>query len=208
MSILLGSSNWLSIVVYFLVFSLSILGIAYVVYLASPSGASRALQNKVKMKPLAIAALIVVGLVLVASLGVYLSGIVKITGGNSTAETTCTISAEGTGFYVTVLSDSGQPIQNAKVTGNRFAEIDGGSCHESIGTYSTNSTGSVLITPNIGSYYQLSIVCQSKIYTANVFIESMTSTYVTISVPSGSVNIDQIPFGGCMRNANGTTCPG
>jgi hypothetical protein len=120
----------------------------------------------------------------------------------TTASTECTISGEGTGFYLTVLSDSGQPIQGARVTGTSSP------CLQDIGTYVTNSTGSVLITPNIASYYQLSITYQGQSYTVKAPIEPMTTTYVTLRVPSGNVTISEVFEGGCQTNSEGVSCPG
>lgn len=74
--------------------------------------------------------------------------------------------------------------------------------------YTTNSTGSVLITPNIGSYYQLSIAYQSATYSVRAPIEPMTTTYVTLSIPSGNVTITEVFEGGCQTNSGGVTCPG
>lgn len=130
--------------------------------------------------------------------------------GSSTSSTnsTCIVSAEGSGFYVTVLSDTGQPIQGVQVSGTRVTQTNGGTCQQNIGTYLTNSTGSVLITPNIGSYYLLSMMYQGKTYTAKAPIEPMLTTYVTLKVPSGNVTINEVYEGGCQTNTEGVTCPG
>lgn len=125
----------------------------------------------------------------------------------ASTSTECTISAEGTGFYVTVLSDSGQPVQGAQVTGTRVG-VGGSTCQQDIGTYVTNSTGSVLITPNIGSYYELSITYQGNAYAVRAPIEPMTTTYVTLSIPSGNVTITEVFEGGCQTSSGGVTCPG
>ena len=130
------------------------------------------------------------------------------TNSSSTTTTQCTITAEGSGFYLTVLSDSGQPIQGARVTGTRVTEVDSGTCQQAIGTYSTNSTGSVLITPNIGSYYVLSVMYEGANYTVNAPIRPMTTTYVTLNVPSGNVTISEVFEGGCQTSSGGVTCPG
>jgi hypothetical protein len=114
----------------------------------------------------------------------------------------------GSGFYVTVLSDAGQPIQGAQVSGTRVTDLGTATCQQDIGTYVTNSTGSVLITPNIGSYYLLSIVYQGNTYAAKAPIAPMTTTYVTLKVPSGNVTISEVFEGGCQTNAQGVTCPG
>ena len=127
---------------------------------------------------------------------------------STTTSITCIVSAEGSGFYVTVLSDTGQPIQGVQVSGSRVTQTNGGTCQQNIGTYLTNSTGSVLITPNIGSYYLLSMLYQGKNYTAKAPIEPMTTTYVTLKVPSGNVTITEVYEGGCQTNTGGVTCPG
>jgi hypothetical protein len=136
----------------------------------------------------------------------------EITASCTTRSTTtsidCVVSAEGSGFYVTVLSDTGQPIQGVQVSGSRVTQTNGGTCQQNIGTYLTNSTGSVLITPNIGSYYLLSMLYQGKNYTAKAPIEPMTTTYVTLKVPSGNVSITEVYEGGCQTNTEGVTCPG
>jgi len=120
----------------------------------------------------------------------------------------CTISAEGTGFYVTVLSDTGQPVSGAQVSGARVTGTNGGTCSQTLSTLLTNSTGSVLITPNIGNYYQLTIQYQGRTFSTQAPIVPMQSTYVTLKIPSGSFTIAEVPYGGCERTANATTCPG
>ena len=126
---------------------------------------------------------------------------ISVTGTTSTW-TECTISAEGSGFYVTVLPDSGQGIQGAQVTGTSSP------CQQDIGAYVTNSTGSVLITPDIASYFLLSITYQSQNYTVKAPIEPMTTTYVTLRVPSGNVTICEVFEGGCQTSSEGVNCPG
>jgi hypothetical protein len=128
--------------------------------------------------------------------------------GTTSTSTECTISAEGTGFYVAVLSDSGQAVQGAQVTGTRVTEVGSSACQQDIGTYVTNSTGSVLITPNIGSYYQLSIAYQGSDYTVKAPIVPMETTYVTMRVPSGNVTISEVFEGGCQTSSGGVSCPG
>ena len=127
---------------------------------------------------------------------------------SSATSATCVISAEGTGFYVTVLSDSGQPVQGVQVSGIRVTETNEGICTQTVGAYLTNSTGSVLITPNIGSYYNLTVRYGGRTYAAQAPIEPMQTTYVTLRVPSGNVTITEVPFGGCQRTTQSTTCPG
>lgn len=130
------------------------------------------------------------------------------TTGSTQTSATCTISAEGSGFYLTVTSDANEPIQGAQVSGTRVTVTNYGTCEQSIGTYRTNSTGSVLITPSIGSYYLLSIQYQEMNFTVKAPIEPMLTTYVVLKVPSGNTTVNEVAFGGCQRNANGTTCPG
>jgi hypothetical protein len=120
----------------------------------------------------------------------------------TSTSTECSISGEGTGFYVTVLSDSGQAVQGAQVTGTSSP------CQQDIGTYVTNSTGSVLITPSIGSYFQLSIAYQGSNYTVKAPIAPMETTYVTLRVPSGNVTISEVFEGGCQTSSGGVSCPG
>ena len=83
-----------------------------------------------------------------------------------------------------------------------------GTCQQAIGTYSTNSTGSVLITPNIGSYYVLLVAYEGANYTINAPIKPMTTTYVTLNVPSGNVTITEVYEDGCQTSTGGVTCPG
>jgi hypothetical protein len=64
----------------------------------------------------------------------------------------CAITAEGTGTYVTVTSDSGQPLQGVQVSGIRVTDVETQTCSQDIGTLVTNSTGSVLLSPNMASY--------------------------------------------------------
>jgi len=110
---------------------------------------------------------------------------------------TCSISGSGTGSYVTVESDAGQPIQGVQVSGVVVTLItNGGTCpQQNIGIFLTNSTGSVLITSNTGSYYLLTMLYQGVNYTATAPIRPMQSTYVTLKVPSGNVSISVIPYG-------------
>lgn len=126
----------------------------------------------------------------------------------TTTSMTCSITAEGSGFYLTVLSDSGQSIQGAQVSGIRITETNEGTCTQAIGGFLTNSTGSVLITPNIGSYYLLTVQFQGKSFGAQAPIEPMQTTYVTLRIPSGNISLSEVPFGGCQRTSNSTTCPG
>ena len=125
----------------------------------------------------------------------------------TTTSIQCTVSGAGTGLYVTVLSDSGQRIQGAQVTGTVVTEIDSSTCQQDIGTYVTNSTGSVLITQNAGSYYQLSIAYQGTSYPVKAPIAPMETTYVTLMVPSGNVTISEVFEGGCQTSSGGVTCP-
>jgi hypothetical protein len=135
------------------------------------------------------------------------------TGINSSSQTTtstslsCTISAEGSGTYVTVESDTGQPIQGVQVSGIIATDLNGETCRQNIGIFLTNSTGTALITQTMGSYYLLSILYQDRNYTATAPILPMQSTYVTLKVPSGNVSISEISYGGCQRNSSGTVCP-
>jgi hypothetical protein len=121
----------------------------------------------------------------------------------------CSVSAAGTGLYVTVESNGGQPISGVRVSGTSVIEIaNGGSCRQENGSFTTNSTGSVLFPADTGSYYQLSILYQGENYTATAQVYIWQSTYLTLKVPSGNVSVAEIPFGGCIRNATETQCPG
>jgi|SRR5579862_2887882 len=128
---------------------------------------------------------------------------ISTTSTTTSTSITCSISGSGTGSYVTVESDSGQPIQDVQVSGIVVTQIsNGGTCpQQNIGIFLTNSTGSVLITSDTGSYYLLTMLYQGVNYTATAPIRPMQSTYVTLKVPSGNVSINEIPFGGCQRNA-------
>ncbi len=120
----------------------------------------------------------------------------------------CSISAAGTGSYVTVESDAGQPLQGIQVSGTIVTQISNeGNCQQNIGIFQTNSTGTALITQTSGSYYMLSILYQGRDYTATASIDPFQSTYVTLRVPSGNVSVSEIPYGGCLRNATATICP-
>jgi predicted extracellular nuclease len=125
----------------------------------------------------------------------------------SNTSVSCIVSAEGTGFYVTVLSDSGQPIEGAQVSAVRVTSTSGGTCTQTVSSLLTNSTGSVLITPNIGSYYLLTIQYQGKTFSTHAPIDPMQTTYVLLKLPSGSISISEVPFGGCQRTSNSTMCP-
>jgi hypothetical protein len=134
---------------------------------------------------------------------------ISTTSTTTSTSITCSISGSGTGSYVTVESDAGQPIQGVQVSGIVVTLIsNGGPCpKQNIGIFVTNSTGSVLIASDTGSYYLLTMLYQGVNYTATAPIRPMQSTYVTLKVPSGNVSINEIPFGGCQRNASGTVCP-
>jgi hypothetical protein len=151
----------------------------------------------------------VVGIVTFKSQSNIFSSSSPLTTQSTQASTSCSVSAEGTGLYVTVTSDAGQRIPGAQVSGMRVTVINGETCEqEKVGTFLTNSSGTVLITPNIGSYYLLTIQYQGKSFNTQAPIEPMQSTYVNLKVPSGNVTISEILSGGCHRNANGTACPG
>ena len=121
----------------------------------------------------------------------------------------CSISAAGTGSYVIVESDGGQPLQGIQVSGTIVTQFaNGETCQQDIGIFQTNSTGTALITQTSGNYYLLSILYQGKDYTATMSISPLESTYVTLRVPSGNVTVSEIPYGGCLRNATATICPG
>jgi hypothetical protein len=124
----------------------------------------------------------------------------------SSPSSSCTITAEGTGFYVTVTSDTGQSIQGAQVSGTRI--MYEGICEERIGVLRTNSSGSVLIAPNMGSYYVLTIQYQGNSFSAKAPIVPMASTYVVLRVPSGNITVREIPEGGCQRSSAGISCHG
>jgi hypothetical protein len=115
---------------------------------------------------------------------------------------------EGTGLYVTVLSNTGQPIQGANVSGSMTGVVSGGRCNLSTSGRDTNSTGTAVIAPDVGSYESLFVQYQGNIYTATAPIVSMTSTYVTIMFPSGNVTVSEVFFGGCRTNTEGVVCPG
>jgi len=123
--------------------------------------------------------------------------------------TECTVSAEGTGFYVTVETDSGLPVAGAQVSGSRITEYGSGNmCEQSIGSQPTNSSGTVLITDNMGSYYSLTVQYQGKSYAIKGPIVPMETTYVILKVPSGNYSISEVFEGGCNKTASGVTCPG
>ena len=121
----------------------------------------------------------------------------------------CSVSASGTGLYVTVESDNGQSISGVQVSGTGVIDFtNGGSCLQDNGSLTTNSTGSVVFGANTGSYYLLSILYQGENYTATAPVYIFQSTYLTLKVPSGNISVTEIPFGGCIRNATETQCPG
>jgi hypothetical protein len=123
--------------------------------------------------------------------------------------TDCTISAEGTGFFVTVETDSGLPVAGAQVSGSRITEYGSGSmCEQSIGSQFTNSSGTVLITNNMGSYNALTVQYQGKNYAINGPIVPMETTYILLKVPSGNYSISEVFEGGCNKTASGVTCLG
>jgi len=121
----------------------------------------------------------------------------------------CSVSASGTGLYVTVESDNGQSISGVQVSGTGVIDFtNGGSCLQDNGSLTTNSTGSVVFGANTGSYYLLSILYQGENYTATAPVYIFQSTYLTLKVPSGNISVTEIPYGGCIRNATETQCPG
>jgi len=122
--------------------------------------------------------------------------------------TECTVSAEGTGFYVTVLTDSGSPVVGAQVSGSRITEIGAETCDQSVGTQYTNSSGTVSISYNIGSYYMLTVGYQGRNYPIRGPIFPMQTTYVKLIVPSGNYTTSFVFEGGCTTTNGGITCPG
>lgn len=166
------------------------------------------------------ATVIAVLAVLVVSVGLYsvLDGSVgspvpedKTTNPVAVTQTStyCTVSASGTGLYVTVETDSGLPVVGAPVSGSTVLEFAGGeTCEQSVGSQYTNSTGTALIADNMGSYYVLSVQYQGKNYTVNAPISPMETTYVTLKVPSGSYSVSEVFEGGCSKTASGVSCPG
>jgi len=130
-------------------------------------------------------------------------------GSTSNTNTSCIVSAEASGFFVTVETDSGLLVAGAQVSGFRVTEYGGGStCERSIGTQHTNASGMVLITDNMGSYNALTVQYQGKNYAINAPIVPMETTYVTLKVPSGNYSIADVFEGGCTKTASGVTCPG
>jgi hypothetical protein len=81
-------------------------------------------------------------------------------------------------------------------------------CEQSIGSQPTNSSGTVLITDNMGSYYSLTVQYQGKSYAIKGPIVPMETTYVILKVPSGNYSISEVFEGGCNKTASGVTCPG
>jgi hypothetical protein len=131
--------------------------------------------------------------------------------GNGITQTStyCTISAEGSGFYVTVETDSGLPVAGAQVSGSRITKYgSGATCEQSIGSQYTNASGTVLITDNMGSYNALTVQYQGKNYAISAPIVPMETTYVTLKVPSGNYSVSEVFEGGCNKTASGITCPG
>jgi len=122
--------------------------------------------------------------------------------------TECTVSAEGTGFYLTVVTDSGSPVVGAQVSGSRITEIGAGTCEQNIGVQYTNSNGTVSITDNIGSYYVLTVGYQGRNYDIRAPIFPMQTTYVKLIVPSGNYTTSSVFEGGCTTTNGGVTCPG
>jgi len=130
-------------------------------------------------------------------------------GSTTDTSTSCTVSAEASGFFVTVETDSGLPVAGAQVSGTRVTEYGGGStCEQSIGSQLTNASGMVLITDNMGSYNALTVQFQGKNYAMNAPIVPMETTYVTLRVPSGNYSISEVFEGGCTKTPSGVTCPG
>jgi len=127
---------------------------------------------------------------------------------NTQTGTECTVSAEGTGFYVTVLTDSGGPVVGAQVSGSRITEIGAGTCEQNLGTWYTNSSGTVSISNNIGSYYMLTVGYQGRNYPIRAPIFPMQTTYVKLIVPSGNYTTSFVFAGGCATTNGGITCPG
>jgi len=121
----------------------------------------------------------------------------------------CTVSAAGTGLYVTVESDDGHPISGIQVWGTAVIDFSNGeSCEQDDGSLTTNSTGSIVFGADTGSYYLLSIFYEGMNYTASAPVYIMQTTYLILRIPSGNISVTEIPFGGCIRNSTETLCPG
>ena len=122
--------------------------------------------------------------------------------------TECTVSAEATGFFITVLTSSGSPVLGAQVSGSRIIETNGGTCEQNIGIQYTNSYGTVSISDNIGSYYMLTVGYQGRNYAIKAPIFPMQTAYVKLTVPSGNYTTSFVFEGGCTTTNGGVTCPG
>lgn len=129
--------------------------------------------------------------------------------GTTTTSTSvvCTISAEPTGFYLHVIgANSSSPIGDAKLTTTVVSECDNvnSTLTNWQGFFTTNSSGwiSVLIpfVPS-GNYFLVFNVQYSNSTfqfskTFNVYWQPEQGTFVTLSIPSGSVNVVyRVPVG-------------
>jgi hypothetical protein len=122
----------------------------------------------------------------------------------STVQTTsvaCTISGEGGPVYVHLENDT-SPVPSAAIDVVHLGPtVDGQSCGTAyLPALYTNSTGWVEVPgdnlPYSGSFL-ISFVYSSRGYNATVQIEPVTTSYVYISLPSGSVTTVSCVYGGC-----------
>ncbi|MHB2035838.1 MAG: hypothetical protein ACYCPW_03735 [Nitrososphaerales archaeon] len=125
----------------------------------------------------------------------------------TSASVVCTISAEPTGFYLRVIgANSSSPIGDAKLTTTVVSECDNvnSTLTNWQGFFTTNSSGwiSVLIAsvPS-GNYFLVFNVQYSNSTfqfskTFNVYWQPEQGTFVTLSIPSGSVTVVyRVPVG-------------
>jgi hypothetical protein len=118
----------------------------------------------------------------------------------TTSSAYCTISAEPTGFYLHVIADnSDTPIKNARLAVTQVSRCDNGNTtlSDSQESFTTNSSGWITVTlPFLASgnfflifavQYSNSTYTFSK--TFDVYWQPEQGTFVTLSIPSGSVGI-------------------
>lgn len=110
----------------------------------------------------------------------------------TTVSTTCTVSAESTGFFLHLVEDvTNASIAGIQVTVTPVAECGQGSTESAMAmTYTTNASGWVIIPqPPLSSPYYLVYTFQysDQTYSIDASWEPQHGTFTTVSLPSGQV---------------------
>jgi hypothetical protein len=124
---------------------------------------------------------------------------------SSTETDTCTVSAESTGFFLHLVSDStNASIAGVQVTVTPVVECGQDTTESSLSSsYTTNGSGwTVISQPGVGgNYYLLYYFAYSgHNYNIMAYWEPQQGTFTTVSLPSGGVStVYMIP-----KSCNGT----